>query len=302
MASENRINITKIESWFPFGNRDLFKKSSHSNDDWSTIDLNTILMLATTNKIATYTAYIYNYSGFRDFCDNVWNTNILDLTVLTSFTNDQHLKILWMFRAVSTVVYPPNLPNSALDVLPRDKHVVMNINSFYQINRAITSAKKFKVLTIVGDRNHWLCDPLLDILLSFPRGGALKLVDIAFNKWTIKVLGANSYRKLIITEKNNLTKAILRHSNLKYLALIARLNGNSFFETIDDVIRQGLQLTKLLVLRVSIDLTDTNIMNISQMKSLLLVIIHEIPSNNSITREMAKRMLGNHMRVIILDY
>lgn len=165
---------------------------------WSYLSLVDIIILASTNKMAAYTAYGDNIKGFRDFCRRTWKNRCLDLTRLPQLTSERTRHILNLFNK-KEIIFPPNIPNDTLDHLPcLAKIFTFNLSTITRLHRPRYRTENALALKIIGNGCIDISDATIDLLFTFPYIQHLWLEDVYLTKVSIAALRTMEIRHLTL--------------------------------------------------------------------------------------------------------
>lgn len=205
----NYEKILEIEKWF--SPRFISKEekdlniffTKHVPTFWRDLTLFDVIGIAKLSKMAAYTAYNYNYSNFKDFCDNLWEGKIIDYRKYKGITLDHFRTIQRMFD-VNTVISPGYMPRNILGHIHNGKHFIFYTCAAQYNGLPLLRPQRPMMhsanVTINGTHNSLMTDPTIEIFYTFSRVNKLELNSIHFSNETISALYAVSFRKLILND------------------------------------------------------------------------------------------------------
>lgn len=214
--NEEYDRIEKIEVWFeniynwrPLGQSDDGKQGPYPEKFfdtdvdvfWDYFSMMELISFALAYKKVAYFVYNYNKKGFRDFCNEIWNKKILNLSQW-EFITLKSLKTLNGMFSVKEVLFPSDVPNEILEHLPMAKVYTFNLRwdkTYATPRHAYIQSVK---LIINGCFNMNMADPVSPILNKFPRISNLILNNIYFTRISIAALGTTKIKNLVITKSS----------------------------------------------------------------------------------------------------
>lgn len=138
MPTKN-LRIAQFEEWEDTENSNCKLTEFFERDVprfWDELSLMDTIMLACANKKGAYLAYYRNYNGFRNFCNEIWNKNVLDMGKFRYISIKQFISIQCHFDPLK-IIFPPNMPYNFLPY----------INSGYEFTFILGYIKKTLVKT-----------------------------------------------------------------------------------------------------------------------------------------------------------
>lgn len=168
---------------------------------WNFLSILDVINLALTYKYAAYQAYYWNIEGFRTLCDTAWKTKKLDLSEIHGIKYDSLVQILKAFKPLE-IIYPTDITDRVLCHLPDAKKFTFNLHWQGAYVRPAYGPSGNVHLTVHGIFCMNLRDPLIDLLLTFPRLTTLNLKNIYFTTSTVGILRSTYFKNLIINQSS----------------------------------------------------------------------------------------------------
>lgn len=215
MEEKKNVKIAQIENWFRKDEWGLMKELNEKERGpypekffdtdvdvfWDYIDFMDLMGFALAYKKVAYFVYNYNKRGFRNFCDEIWRSGVLDLSGWQVVTL-KSLRTLYEAFGIREILFPSYVPNEILEHLPDAKTFTFNLRWDRQYATPKHAVIRSVRLTINGCFCMNMADPLSPILNTFPRINSLTLNNVYFTRISIAALGTTKIKNLVITESS----------------------------------------------------------------------------------------------------
>lgn len=283
-------------------------RSDNNREFYQQLGLLELLTIAVLNYNAFHLAY-YFVDSFKNFCRNVWDKGILDLSEIKIKHTVEYHRIINVFRPhVKSIILPKHLPSAILDCLPMIKNFTFHISYNKSIMRPDFHVNWPTNITLLGNVGSYysLKNPATDILFSFRKIKSLKLNQLHLDRPFISALQLQQLQSLSIIKSKVKTKDIvityqailnMRFKLREITIILTDRKERGMSGVINLIVRNINKFPNLKKLKISTDLNDESLRDINRSKSLKSIIVY---TTNNFSTDLAFNFLKQNNKTVII--
>lgn len=321
----------QIEDWFRWKNADFIAETkkmdeffeTHVEQFWKNLDLMGVIETIRFSKTAAYTAYHFNYANFRNFCNDIWQSDTIDYRKFNKFTIIQFNIIQKLFHT-KTLILPGYMPRNILSHMSKYINQTTKHITFYTCNDSNNALpllrppwpirQPYLKITINGKFDLNMTNYAVEILFTFREVSILELNSVCLTKCCIAALFPMKFNVLILNCCNLFcTKDVksLAETIFKHRLDIKKLHIGYEGYTVDTPTLIHTLLKKCFLLKnthtISLSMRLRNfdlelLSRLNKCKALENLNIFEIKDKYNLDRNLFIRKLNLKLNVKILDY